>query len=262
MELLDRKGVDPTTIDNDRRAWSSFFSWCVEKGYCLANPATKQGRRRSGGDDDDDEVVVLSIAEVRRLLSSAQAYKSGKLVPYVALGLFCGIRPDELKRLRWSDIDVKAKEVTIRKSVSKVKRVRVVSISDNAMEWLLPHAVEKTPIVAKNWRKDFDAVKAHAGFGNPEFQMNLPVPRNDEEREQRKQMKPWPQDCMRHTAISFYLRKHGDEGKAATWAGNSVKMIHDYYLNMVTPEDTEIFWGVTPETVSAQIIPLPQAAVV
>jgi integrase len=45
------------------------------------------------------------------------------LLPFLVLGLFCGVRPDgELQKLEWSDIDLNDKVVTIRPEVSKTNR--------------------------------------------------------------------------------------------------------------------------------------------
>ena len=60
-----------------------------------------------------------------------------ELLPFLVLGLFCGVRSDgELQKLQWSDIDLNDKIVTIRPEVSKTKRRRFVDLSNNAKAWL------------------------------------------------------------------------------------------------------------------------------
>jgi len=257
IDFLKRDGVSAVTKDGDRRALSSFFSWCAneERQYCTDNPAIKKGRSRHNG--TTHSVTLLTMAEVLMLLRAAAAYKAGKLVPFVTLSLFCGIRPDELKRLSWRDIDLDSAEIHISPEVSKIKSQRTVAISANALEWILPHALKQGSVAGANWRKDFDAVKRLAGFGNPERRFK--DEETDAEKAARKALKPWPQDAMRHTALSFHVREHGSEEATATWAGNSVSIIRNHYKGKVTKADSKTFWSITPDHAEAKIVRLATA---
>jgi len=52
---------------------------------------------------DECEPCVFAPDEVARLLS-VSTEKDPKLLPYLTLGLFSGIRPEEIMRLNWGDI--------------------------------------------------------------------------------------------------------------------------------------------------------------
>jgi len=225
-EILNRPGLSPVGADNDRRAFSSFFSWATKKGYCADNPLAKIERITT----DRGEPDILPLETVRKLLDAAQAFKDGVLVPYVTLGLFAAIRPTELARLSWKDIDLKAGTVTLGAKLAKMRGRRIVELSENAIEWLLPHAIRRTPIKGVNWRKEFDAVKRMAGI------------------------KEWTQDLMRHTAISYHLAKHQHEGKTAQWAGNSPDIIQRHYKSLVPPSQAAQFWAIVPEFPTEKIV--------
>ena len=93
---------------------------------------------------DRGEPEILSLEQCRRLLAAAAGCRDGVLVPYVALGLFCGIRPTELSRLSWKEIDLDQQTVTVGAKLAKMRQRRIVAISDNALEWLLPHGARRS----------------------------------------------------------------------------------------------------------------------
>jgi integrase len=59
-----------------------------------------------------------------------------QLTAYMSLAFFAGIRPQELMRLEWKDIDLSQKEILVTASNSKTGLARIVHISDNLYYWL------------------------------------------------------------------------------------------------------------------------------
>src|ERR1035437_488621 len=258
-EAAAQPGVTDATREDNRRSISSFFSWSMEKQYCLTNPAKKTVRRR--GTRDDVEPAILSLDDVRQFLGIASDYKGGKLVPYVTLALFAAIRPTELARLTWDNIDLEAGIVPIGAKMAKMRQRRIVDMAcltekdkrgreytlpANLLAWLAPHAAAKHPFRGANWRKDFDAVKLAAGFGNPD--LKPAGMETDEAKQRRKALKPWTPDILRHTGISNHLACFQHEGKTAAWAGNSPDIIQRHYKGLVKQPDAKDFWKLTPET--------------
>lgn len=268
---ISKPGITTETKEDNRRSMSSFFSWCMDNEYCPTNPAKKTKRGRIA--KDDSEPAVLTMGEVRKLLQIAQAYKGGKLIPYLALSLFAGIRPDrEMARLTWDNIDLSAGTITIGPKIAKMRQRRIVEFATiaskdqhgkdqalpaNLIEWLAPHALNKTPIKGPNWRKDFDAIKRMAGYGDPERKPK--GPEAEEQKAKRLALKPWQPDVLRHTAISNHLALYQHEGKTATWAGNSPDIIQRHYKGLVKQADAREFWAITPEAISGKIITLPKS---
>ena len=268
-EAAAKPGVTDSTREDNRRSFSSFFSWSMEKQYCLTNPAKKTVRRR--GTRDDVEPAILNLAEVRKLLDVAAAYKEGKLVPYISVALFAAIRPTELARITWDNIDLEAGTITIGAKMAKMRQRRIVEMAcltenvenvqkgkkankgkettpttptANLLAWLKPHAAAKTLFRGTNWRKDFDAVKLAAGFGNPDIK---PAGEETEAaKQQRKALKPWTPDILRHTGISNHLACFQHEGKTAAWAGNSPDIIQRHYKGLVKQPDAKEFWTIKP----------------
>jgi integrase len=229
----------PERQNNIRKDYRTFFNWCLAHGYVQSNPAELIPVKTV----ERGEIAVLPVKTIRAILDTAAKYKKGKLVPYISLAAFCAIRPDELARLSWDQIDLKEKQVTVTASAAKKRGRRVVDISENCIAWLSPFAKDKPPIKGVNWRKDFDWIKARIGFGNPE---RMPQGRGGKDKEKWAHLKPWPQDVLRHTGISCHYRLHGDEAKTASWAGNSPDMIHAHYRALISATEAKALFEIVP----------------
>lgn len=82
-------------------------------------------------------VAFYTVDEARALIRASDDLTR----PYYALGLFAGVRPFELHKLRWEQIDLEHDEVVILATVSKTRKPRTIPIADN-----LKHLLELTPI--------------------------------------------------------------------------------------------------------------------
>jgi integrase len=235
LTLIEAKNRVPRTQNHIRDRFHNFLGWCVKHGYAPENRAALIEKKSV----DAGEITVLTNDQVKVLLAAAMDYKNGKLVPYFALATFCAIRPDELARVAWEQVDLKEKQLTITASAAKKRGRRVVDMPENCIAWLRAHATRKTPIRGKNWRRDFEAVQELAGYGAA----------TEEElaKKLEPKLKPWPQDVLRHTGISCHYRLHGDEGLTAAWAGNSPDMIHSHYRALVSAKDAKAFFEIRPK---------------
>jgi integrase len=228
-----RAAVSAITRDNDRRALSRFFSWCIERPrrWLAMNPARRETRARR---PEMAPPAVLSIDDCRQLLRATETHKDGLLAPYTAVCLFAGLRPDEAKRLTWEQVNFADKEIRLESIQTKTKTARVITIQPTLMKWLAAHK-GKTFFPA-NWRREFDAVKAAAGFTGRANHDGTDTG------------KPFPHDVMRHTAISHFFRDCGSYGLTAEQFGNSEAIIKKHYQGRVSSADTKKFYGIRPKT--------------
>jgi integrase len=240
-DFIFRAGTSPRNQVNDRLAVSNFFAWAVRREYAAANPMEKVDRPEV----DATEPKILSLEDCRNLLAAARDFEKGRLLPYVALGLFAGLRPAELSRLTWSKIDLTEGTVTLDGSMAKTRQRRIVKLSENAIEWLTDYAVAKPSFMFTNFQRDFAKVKNAAGFNGKEGEKGL---------------RPWVPDYMRHTAISHHFAHHKHEGETASWAGNSPNVIHRHYKALVKETEAKEFWEISPTNVKSKIANYPGQA--
>jgi hypothetical protein len=59
-----------------------------------------------------------------------------------------------------------------------------------------------------------------------------------------RELKPWPSDVMRHTAIRHYFRKTGSYGRTAEQFGNSEAIIKKHYHGRVSSDETKAFYAI------------------
>jgi len=155
-------------------------------------------------------------------MTAAASFQKGKWCPYMALALFCGLRPDsELSRLTWDDIDLEKRIVKIRGDASKLYGRRNVPIPENCLQWLLPFAAARPPIMAPNIGKDRKTLAKLAKV-------------------------KWIQDGTRHTALSAFIALDGIE-KASTYAGNSPDVLKKKYDGITEGADAKALFEIRPD---------------
>ncbi len=240
--LIFKPSRGPLTRNNCRRVLHGFFQWARQQGFCAENPVAKIPIIKT----ERHEPCILTPEQTAKLLADASAHKDGLLVPYVALAVFAGLRPRELARITWDRIDLPQRTITLDASLAKMRARRLVAISENLAAWLAPFALTRPAIVPPNWCKDFNAVKATVGWGTPT--------------DENPDLRPWQQDTLRHSAVSYHLARCQHEGETAAWAGNSPNVIQAHYRALVKPAEAAKFWTIAPETLKGEIVQFPARA--
>lgn len=205
----------------------NIFTHGVKQGYCDRNPVALIDRpSREAGD-----VHFLNVEQVVALLIHAEKHD---LVPYVALGVFAGLRPDrETRSLTWEKLNLPERAIRIDASLAKTRQRRIVEISDALAVFLTPHAKRKGPVVpydGREFRTRWEQCRKDAGI------------------------KHWRHDALRHTYATFHLAQHNDIGKLSLLMGNSASVIHRNYKGLTGKTDAERFWALRPAADSSEKI--------
>ncbi len=81
----------------------TFFNYAISEGFRGSeNPAARITTPKI----DWEAPTILTVAEAEKLLKAAQTEQDGRLLASVVLGLFAGIRSNEIMRLDWKAIDL------------------------------------------------------------------------------------------------------------------------------------------------------------
>lgn len=225
-----KRGEKSWTLASNIGRISALFSLCVRRGYCPANPCDAVERVRF----DHATPKILSVADCLRLLSAC-ASKNPKLLGYVSLCLFAGVRPEEAEKLDWKNVDLKNKRVVIDEKISKVRRRRIVDLPDCAIAWL-SQCDRKGPL--STWKPDRKKKLMRA--------LRLATAVKDDAGRVTAEPVEWCQDIMRHTAASHWMAKHKDAAFVADQLGNSPRVLLTNYRALVTPEEDAKFWSLKP----------------
>ncbi len=159
------------------------------------------------------------------------------LRPYIAIAAFAGLRPTEAARLRWGDINVEEGCISVRRRASKTGGTRHVEMHPTLRAWLEPLRPQEHPPgeavfgEASRLVRGLRAVHRRAGFDEGH---------------------PWPEDALRHSYASYYLKAGGALERLQLNMGHaSTALIYGRYCNMygLTRQMAAEWWGLTPEVV-------------
>lgn len=233
-DWLHGLNLAPTTTNNFRRILVVMFNDAIESGFIEKNPAEKVKQSKV----IEHEVAVLTPAELNTLLEKADE----RILPAIAIAAFAGARASELKKLDWSDIDLKQKLIRIRSKNAKSSRNRYIPVSKNLAAWLKPIARQSGKVWPTNGRKIFDKSKRAAGFGAPGSETE------EEKKAKLKMVRPWPTNALRHSYASYHLAHNKKADKLALYMGHrGTSLIFKYYLTVVKPDVASTYWNIVPE---------------
>ena len=138
------------------------------------------------------------------------------MIPYLAIGLFAGVRPLEIQRLQQQDFTDQYIEITA--ANAKTRKRRLVSLSSNLKGWLRLGG-DMPPI---NKPKRLSRILQKAGL-------------------------EWKPDIMRHSYASYHLALHQSADKTALEMGHrDTNMLFRHYRELVTKEEAQAYWRIEP----------------
>ncbi len=194
----------------------TLFSFAVRRGWCATNPIDRMERPRI----ETGIPSILTIEEAKTILSFAHE-KMPRFIPWLALALFAGIRPEEADRLSWDRIDLERGIVTLDAPGSKVRRRRIVHLKPAALAWLKLGGDLPLPQVTR--RRCLRQLREVLGW------------------------QEWKKDVLRHTAASMWLAIDPDPARVSMELGNSPSVLFRSYRELVKEPDAELFWSLTPD---------------
>src|ERR1043166_9399030 len=231
---LAKRNVSANTKDANCRAISSFFTWCMKgKRHWTINNPCYAVEIEGLTSDDDREPVVLAVKECEAFLRAAETFENGRLVPYVALCMFGGLRPFEAARLRWEQVNLVDNEIRLKGTQTKTGKGRIVTIGKPLNAWLRRYR-KRGEIYRSTYEAGLRDLRARIGYGS--------------ETTEQPSLKPWVPDVLRHTAISHYFRATGSYGQTAEQFGNSEAIIKKHYQGRVSSTDAKEFYALQPKT--------------
>jgi integrase/recombinase XerD len=224
QEWFDSRNEALSTKRANMGRLGSMFDVAWKQGYIKENPCLKLPTLKIR----KEAPTVFTPAQMRAMLNEAHQRRkqTPAMLSYLVLGSFIGIRPEEMEKLTWGDIDMTHNTVRVDVATSKVSKRRITPIHPPAKEWLklvkrgaADELVLPAEITLKRYRRK---LRDAASLGK------------------------WHQDIMRHSAASYLLALHGDAGKVALWLGNSARTLERDYKQLVNATDCADFWKLTP----------------
>lgn len=198
----------PSQFNKGRAMLHGLFEFALRRQWCDRNPIKLIERRRIV----EKEISPLTFPQIKNLLKTAKMPKHKECLPAIGLLMFAGVRPREVHRLIWKDIDLEENSITIRSLCSKTGGVRQVEICPALKRLLTPFTNnQKNEMVCpKNWQKRWRDIRNDSGFKNV-----------------------WVQDILRHTYASYHAKRFKDLPRLQLNMGHyDLSLLRSRYVNM------------------------------
>lgn len=232
-----------------RRAAHAVFEFAMRRGYIDRNPVATVERVEPA---PRDEVCILTAADAAELMSRAEKHAPA-LVPYLAIGLFGGLRPmNELRGVVWErDIDLAGGNITVRRASSKTNRARLVPISPNLRAWLetVPPSRRKGGIYYSRRLLDWIAGKEPRQDRRIAEPGKIKRKAKADGKKTRPEFEPiaWGQDILRHTRTSYRLAQTQNAPMVAEEGGHTLAIMRQHYVNRtIRAAEVKAFWNILP----------------
>lgn len=170
-------------------------------------------------------IEILTPEDAEKLVEAAREYKDGICLPAVGLMLYAGIRPHEVARLSWSEVDLPGKRVLIHPQHSKTGGARAVTLLPPALRLLkqAPRRPAPQRICPPQWLRHWREVRRSVGWN--------------------RLTHPWQQDVCRHSFGSYHAARFRNLHELQLQMGHrSSDLLRTRYLDMPRPDQAEKYW--------------------
>lgn len=276
---LRSSGLSPRTRNNIRTSLYTLFKFAVGRRYLPKDHDELESVPVVN--DRDGDIEVFTAAELTEVLCCA----SERMMPFIVLGAFAGIRHAEIQRLEWRDVRFDEGTVEIHASKAKTASRRLVPIVPVLKEWLLKfrqpsglvvshrnvafelHLIAKTANQLRRaaWAEARGVTEEQLKQAEAQAKELAGRRKKGKLRSQKGEVPPgaetadiegwepfaWKNNGLRHSYISYRLAAVQNTAQVALEAGNSPQMIFQHYRELVRPADAEKWFGVTLASVEA-----------
>ena len=157
-----------------------------------------------------------------------------RLIPFLAIGAFAGLRHAELQRLDWAEVRMDDDFIEVKANKAKTASRRLVPIQDNLKRWLKPY------------RKASGHICDYVNTSNQIDKLAELVDKKLKETDSTAVF-TWKRNALRHSYISYRVAETQKVAQVALEAGNSPQMIFQHYRELVRPKEAKEWFAIAPE---------------
>lgn len=143
MQYLDKFLLKPPTWRAYQRTLSKFYSECVKMEWCAVNPFANMDKPMQ----KPPSRTFLSVQDTETALRSIEK-RAPRLIHFLTLGLFAGIRPIESLRLTASHVNLATGYIHLDAGITKSHsyKERVVPINETLKAWFTAYPFKEKPV--------------------------------------------------------------------------------------------------------------------
>jgi integrase len=225
------------------RSLTAIVSEAERRGYVAKNPCVGVTVRKANR--DKVKPVIPSKAEMKAIIEAAQGSDQPMDAPLVATDIFCGLRASELRGMVWSQVDLKAKTLTVDRRADAKNQIgapksvagsRIIPLPDLVVselrKWKLQCPRTNLDLVFPSERK---AVMSHTSLHRLHLwpvQIAAGVCDGEDAH--------YSSHAFRHCAASLWIEQRVSPKRVQTWMGHSsIQVTFDTYGHLFEQADAD-----------------------
>lgn len=216
---IQELSTQPTTFNDFKRIWHAVFEFAIREGWASDNPAKLIENLRK----ESKPPCILTVEQAAKLLRATEPCETAA----IALLIFTGVRPDELTRLDWSDVNLSSRNLRIPDAKAKTITGRNIHLEDAALDWLKRCSDRTGPVIPANWKRRLSRIRKAAGLTGDD------------------------QDICRHSYGTYWLAANGDDtATLQSYMGHTHLATYlRHYHRAVDKRTALAFWKLSPDFV-------------
>jgi integrase len=215
-EWLRSLPIGPQTRNHYRAAALNAMNFAVRQKYIAENPV--KGAKKLKADPTDTR--VLSVSQAEALLRNC----GDEIRGYAAIGLFAGLRREEIMKLDWSNVDLGSGQIYISGRIAKTRSNRHVPIHENLKAWLEPLKKDSGPVAPQSrFEGLWDRARQAAGV-----------------------LTDWPPNACRHSYGSYRYALTKNETLVSAELGHDPRTFFQHYRKSMAPSEAEKYFRILP----------------
>lgn len=204
---LDLTFSTPSQFNKGRAMLHALFAFAMKREWCERNVVKLVDKRKIV----EQEIQALSLDDTQRIQRECKKPSYADCTAGVSLLIWAGLRPTELRRLSWGDVDLAESVITIRSQCSKTGGTRQVDICHALAARLKERMKGPTELICPpDWTAKWRQIRENAGFKGR-----------------------WVQDVLRHTYASYHAKYYKDLALLQYNMGHrDQSLLRSRYINM------------------------------
>ncbi len=206
----------PSRFIKARANLSGLFNLAIKQGWCSHNPVKGVEIPRVR----ERVINALPISRIVSLWQTAQRQQHATCQAALGLMLYAGVRPEEVKRISWQDIDWEDKMLYLSAKHTKTGGGRHIPLVPPLLA-LLKKQRATGPICPPSWARRWKKLRKDAGFDQ------------------------WVPDILRHSYASYHAKMHQNLPQLQLAMGHrDCQLLLTRYINLrgLSKKDAKQFW--------------------
>lgn len=222
----------PTTWNQALGYIKAFFNWATNPGraYAQKNPFDVVEKKQVSY--KEPEFIHADKAEeyFSMLENIDDESRRSEAIVASAMSFFCGVRGEEIFRLRVSDVDMTERTIRISmpKGYTKGIQPRTVPMTDAAYEWMHAYMMPKANLGDRPMFRLFNSSSSLREYTR------------------RHGIKIEEKNCGRHTFATMHAALHGNLPETLSIMGTSRQVCKYHYMGLVGKAEAEKFFAIRP----------------